>query len=62
MLLKQNTNITIKNTPEKIWDYAHDPANWTTSNPEEHQGLIFNSDDNRPPYKELVYFKKHLEK
>ena len=48
MLLKQNTNILIKNSPEKIWDYAHDPVNWTASNPEEHQGLGFNSKDNRP--------------
>ncbi len=57
MLLKQNTNITIKNSPEKIWDYAHDPVNWTASNPEEHLGLVFNSRDNRP-HTEVTFHQK----
>ena len=48
MLIAQNTHIMIKNTPEAIWDYASDPANWSASNPEEHFGLTIYSEDNRP--------------
>jgi hypothetical protein len=42
------TEIIINSTPEVIWDYASDPANWTASNPEEHFGLTYNSENNRP--------------
>jgi hypothetical protein len=48
MLITQDTCIVIKNTPEVIWDYASDPANWSASNPEENFGLIIDSVDNRP--------------
>lgn len=48
MFITAETAITIQNTPETIWDFASDPANWTASNPEEHFGLRYNSKDNRP--------------
>jgi hypothetical protein len=48
MLIIQDTCIGIKNTPEAIWDYASDPANWSASNPEEHFGLTILSNDHRP--------------
>ncbi len=48
MLITQNTNIMINSSPEAIWDYASDPANWSASNPEEHFGLTIYSEDNKP--------------
>jgi hypothetical protein len=48
MFITAETAITIQNTPEAIWDFASDPANWTASNPGEHFGLRYNSKDNRP--------------
>jgi hypothetical protein len=48
MFITAETNISINNTPEAIWDYASDPSNWTASNPDEHFGLTYNSKDNRP--------------
>lgn len=48
MYITAETEISIKRTPEAIWDYASDPVNWTASNPEEHFGLEFDSEDNRP--------------
>jgi hypothetical protein len=47
MFITAETNISINNTPEAIWDYASDPSNWTASNPDEHFGLTYNSKDNR---------------
>jgi hypothetical protein len=49
MFITAETEIIINSTPEAVWDYASDPANWTASNPEEHFGLTYhNSKDNRP--------------
>jgi hypothetical protein len=48
MLVPIDTTIVSKSTPDKIWDYAYDPVNWTASNAEEHYGLKFDSSDNRP--------------
>ncbi|MGE5174399.1 MAG: SRPBCC family protein [Betaproteobacteria bacterium] len=49
MFITAETGITINSTPEAVWDYASDPANWTASNSEEHFGLAYyNSRDNRP--------------
>jgi hypothetical protein len=48
MFITAETNITINNTPEEIWNYASDPTNWTASNPDEHFGLTYSSKDNRP--------------
>ncbi len=48
MLLRKRVEIVIRSTPERIWDFASDPANWTASNPEEHQGLSFDNRANRP--------------
>lgn len=48
MLVKVHTEIFIKNTAEKIVEYAADPENWTASNPQEHLGLRFYNRQNRP--------------
>ncbi len=48
MLLKIHTEIEINNTAKNIADYAADPVNWTASNPEEHLGLKFYNEKNRP--------------
>ena len=48
MYITAETEIIINSTPEAIWDYAADPANWTASNPEEHFGLTYDSKDQRP--------------
>jgi hypothetical protein len=48
MLLKIDTQIRIRGTPEKIWNFASDPVNWTASNPTEHYGLVYESPENRP--------------
>ena len=40
MLLTQRVSAVIYDTsPERIWDFASDPKNWTASNPVEHRGL-----------------------
>ncbi len=40
MLLRQRVSAVIYDTsPERIWDFASDPKNWTASNPVEHRGL-----------------------
>ncbi len=40
MLLTQRVSAVIHDTsPERIWDFASDPKNWTASNPLEHRGL-----------------------
>jgi len=48
MYVTAETEIIINSTPDAIWAYASDPANWTASNPEEHFGLTYSSEDNRP--------------
>jgi hypothetical protein len=48
MLVTAEAAIVIKNSPEAIWDYATDPANWSASNPEEHFGLEIVSEDHKP--------------
>lgn len=48
MLITAKTEIVIRNTPEMIWNYATNPANWTASNWEEHFGLKFFTEDNLP--------------
>jgi len=48
MLIKKNTSIDIKAGAEDIWDFAHNPKNWTASNTEEHFGLKFDNKKNRP--------------
>ena len=40
--------VVIKNNPEAIWEYAYNPATWTASNADEHLGLVFYNDINRP--------------
>jgi hypothetical protein len=39
MLVTQRVSARINNTPERIWDFASDPINWSASNPIEHRGL-----------------------
>lgn len=41
-------DIAIDNTPEAIWNFAYDPKTWTASNPDEHLGLVFYNQGNRP--------------
>lgn len=48
VLLTFETEIIIKNTPETIYKFITDPANWTASNPKEHFGLKYFSEDGRP--------------
>jgi hypothetical protein len=48
MLIRSGASTDIQNTPEAIWTYASDPANWTASNPEEHFGLVYDNAANRP--------------
>lgn len=40
--------VIIKNDPDAIWEYAYNPKTWTESNAEEHLGLVFYNDINRP--------------
>jgi hypothetical protein len=40
--------IVIEREPQAIWQYVHDPRTWTASNPDEHMGLVFYNDENRP--------------
>ena len=60
MLLKKHTEIVINSTPEKMWDFAHDPKNWTASNPEEHRGLKFFNKNNRPETGTEFYQKEYV--
>lgn len=60
MLIKKHTEIVIENTPEKVWDYANDPKNWTASNPEEHRGLKFFNPKNRPETGTEFYQKEYV--
>jgi hypothetical protein len=48
MFITAETNISINNTPEAIWDYASDPSNWTASNPHKHIDFTCNSAYSRP--------------
>jgi len=48
MFITAETSITIKAPADAVWDYASPPANWTASNPTEHFGLRFSSQDNLP--------------
>ena len=60
MLLKQHTEVTIKNVPaESIWEFAYNPANWTASNPQEHRGLEFDNKQNRPETG-VTFYQKEL--
>ena len=45
-------------SPEEIWDYAYNPKTWTASNPDEHLGLIFYNDKNRPETSVAFYQKE----
>jgi hypothetical protein len=40
--------IVIKRDAESIWEYVHDPRTWTASNPDEHMGLVFYNEEDRP--------------
>jgi hypothetical protein len=48
MFVTDESSITIQASPEAIWQYAHQPENWTASNPLEHFGLHYDSPDNLP--------------
>ena len=40
--------IVIKRDAESIWEYIYDPKTWTASNPDEHMGLLFYNEEDRP--------------
>jgi len=40
--------IVIKRDAESIWEYIYDPKTWTASNPDEHTGLLFYNEEDRP--------------
>jgi hypothetical protein len=48
MFVTDESSITIRASPEAIWEFAHKPENWTASNPTEHYGLQYDSADNLP--------------
>lgn len=43
---------------EKIWEYAYNPKTWTASNPDEHLGLTFYNEPNRPETGVAFYQKE----
>lgn len=47
-----------KVTPEQIWEYAYNPKTWTQSNPDEHLGLVFYNNQNRPETGVAFYQKE----
>lgn len=48
MYITERARIVIDAAPASIWDDITDPAVWTASNPEEHDGLEYDTIDNRP--------------
>lgn len=50
--------VTIKNKPEVIWEYAYNPVTWTASNVKEHLGLVFYNNLNRPKTGTAFYQKE----
>jgi len=53
-------NVVIKNTPEAIWEYAYNPTTWTASNAEEHLGLVFYDETDRPETGVAFYQKEKV--
>lgn len=56
--LTKRYEIVIRAEPGKIWEYAYDPKTWTASNPDEHLGLVFYNDTNRPETGVAFYQKE----
>lgn len=56
--LTRRYEILIKRDPADIWEYAYNPETWTASNPEEHLGLIFYNQQNRPETGAAFYQKE----
>ncbi len=52
--------IVIKNNPQAIWEYAYNPTTWTASNADEHLGLVFYNDINRPETGIAFYQKERV--
>ncbi len=50
--------VTVRNKPEAIWEYAYNPATWTASNVDEHLGLVFYNEINRPETGTAFYQKE----
>lgn len=48
MFVAVDASIFIHAQPEVVWDYICDPEHWTASNPEEHFGLRYDTEDNLP--------------
>lgn len=47
-----------KVAPDEIWEYAYNPKTWTASNPDEHLGLVFYNNQNRPETGVAFYQKE----
>lgn len=61
MLLKQHTETTIQNaSADSIWEFAYNPTNWTASNRQEHRGLVFRNQENRPQTGVRFYQKEYV--
>ncbi|MDY6980272.1 MAG: SRPBCC family protein [Pseudomonadota bacterium] len=60
MFVTAETEVITSVEPDVIWDYASDPFNWTASNPEEHLGLQFFNDSNRPEQGTTFHQKEYV--
>jgi hypothetical protein len=58
--LTRRYEIEIEADPEKVWEYAYNPETWTASNPDEHLGLIFYNEQNRPVTGVAFYQKEKV--
>lgn len=58
--LTKRYEVVVKVEPEKIWEYAYNPETWTASNPDEHLGLTFYNDINRPETGVAFYQKEKV--
>jgi hypothetical protein len=52
--------IVIRRNADDIWEYIYDPKTWTASNPNEHMGLVFYNDRNRPETGVAFYQKESV--
>lgn len=48
LFLTKQIKTIMKSTPERVWSYAADPSNWTSSSPRNNFGLTIESEDGQP--------------
>lgn len=48
LFLSKEIKTLIKSTPSRIWSYAVDPSNWTSTAPKANFGLTIESEDGQP--------------